>query len=82
MLDWSVVVLPAGKVEQEDVEGEDETYEGRSELDSWNWGLWTKDKRNMVGLPVGIQIVGRRLEEEKVLAAAEVIEDILRGERK
>ncbi|GIZ48138.1 hypothetical protein CKM354_001121100 [Cercospora kikuchii] len=82
LLDWSVAVLPAGRVEEEDVKGEDDAHEPRSELDSWNWGLWTKDKGNMVGLPIGIQIVGRRLEEEKVLAAAKVIEDILRGERK
>lgn len=31
------------------------------------------------GLPVGVQIVGKRLEEEKVLAIAEVIGELLDG---
>lgn len=33
---------------------------------------------HMHGLPVGIQIVGQRLQEEKVLAVMERIEDCLR----
>jgi len=35
------------------------------------------DATSMHGLPVGIQIVGQRLEEEKVLAIMKRIEDIL-----
>lgn len=35
----------------------------------------------MHGLPVGIQVVGRRLEEEKVLAIMKRVEDAL-GEEK
>jgi len=37
----------------------------------------------MAGLPVGVQVVGRRLEEEKVLACMQRLEDALeaRGER-
>lgn len=31
----------------------------------------------MHGLPVGVQIIGRRLEEEKVLALMERVEDAL-----
>lgn len=31
----------------------------------------------MHGLPVGVQVIGRRLEEEKVLALMEVVEDAL-----
>ena len=31
----------------------------------------------MAGLPVGVQVVGRRLEEEKVLAVMERVEDAL-----
>jgi len=31
----------------------------------------------MEGLPVGVQVVGRRLEEEKVLAVMERVEDAL-----
>jgi Asp-tRNA(Asn)/Glu-tRNA(Gln) amidotransferase A subunit family amidase len=39
------------------------------------------DAEAMHGLPVGVQVVGGRLEEEKVLAAMKVVEDAL-GEDK
>lgn len=35
------------------------------------------DAQKMAGLPVAVQVVGRRLEEEKVLAVMERIEDAL-----
>lgn len=35
------------------------------------------DAEAMHGLPVGVQIVGRRLEEEKVLAIMKTVEDAL-----
>jgi nitrogen regulatory protein PII-like uncharacterized protein len=36
---------------------------------------------SMDGLPVGVQVVGRRLEEEKVLAIMKRIEDALGDEK-
>lgn len=36
------------------------------------------DADNMHGLPLGVQVVGRRLEEEKVLEGMQVIETALR----
>lgn len=36
------------------------------------------DAIKMEGLPVGVQVVGRRLEEEKVLACMERCEDALK----
>ena len=36
------------------------------------------DEAKMHGLPVGVQVVGRRLEEEKVLAWCERIEEALK----
>ena len=35
----------------------------------------------MHGLPVGVQVVGRRLEEEKVLALMSRVEDALGAEK-
>lgn len=35
------------------------------------------DVEKMAGLPVAVQVVGRRLEEEKVLAIMERVEDAL-----
>ena len=34
----------------------------------------------MAGLPVGVQVVGQRLEEEKVIEGMKVIEGLLRKE--
>ena len=41
------------------------------------------DAIRMAGLPVGVQVVGRRLEEEKVLACMERVEEALdaKGEK-
>ena len=36
------------------------------------------DADEMRGLPVGVQIVGRRLEEEKVLEGMKIIEDVFK----
>lgn len=39
------------------------------------------DSAAMHGLPVGVQVVGRRLEEEKVLAVMKKIEDALGADK-
>ena len=36
------------------------------------------DAKTMHGLPVGVQIAGQRLEEEKVLAGMKVVEEALK----
>ena len=36
------------------------------------------DAEKMHGLPVGVQVVGKRLEEEKVLEGMKLVEDVLR----
>lgn len=36
------------------------------------------DAKEMHGLPLGVQVVGRRLEEEKVLEGMKVIEEALK----
>lgn len=38
------------------------------------------DARKMEGLPIGVQVVGKRLEEEKVLEGMKLIEGLLRKE--
>lgn len=37
------------------------------------------DAEKMAGLPVGVQVVGQRLREERVLAGMKVVEDALNG---
>ncbi|KAI1844515.1 hypothetical protein JX266_009402 [Neoarthrinium moseri] len=79
LLDYSALVIPAGKVKPSD-ENAQWDHAPRSEMDLWNSDLWKTHKAEMADLqlPVGIQIVGRKLEEEKVLAAGSVIDKILR----
>jgi amidase len=52
-----------------------EPYEPRNDADAWNWNLYNPEI--MDGHPIGLQIVGRKLEEEKVLGVAAVIHKLI-----
>lgn len=74
-LDYTALSFPAGEV----VASKDIAPEGyipRNLYDEWNWTVY--DAESMDGHPVGLQIVGRRFEEEKVLGAAAVIERLIK----
>ncbi|KIW96782.1 uncharacterized protein Z519_02173 [Cladophialophora bantiana CBS 173.52] len=75
-LDYTALSFPAGTVEETD-NIHTEGYEPRNDYDAWNWKLY--DPVTMQGHPVGLQIVGRRFEEEKVLGAAAVIQKLLKA---
>lgn len=79
-VDYPAVVLPAGKVSK-DLDGvaaeEMDSYQPRNALDEWNWKVFDID--TMDGMPMGVQVVARRLQEEKALGAARVIDDILKA---
>ncbi|KAF2460147.1 amidase signature domain-containing protein [Lineolata rhizophorae] len=77
-LGYAAVCVPAGRVEREKDPKERPQYEPRNEADAWNWELY--DLEQMEGLPVSVQVVGRKLEEEKVLGVAEVVERVVREE--
>ncbi|KLO85860.1 general amidase [Fusarium fujikuroi] len=79
LLDYTALVIPGGKVEARDLDALWD-HEPRNELDEWNTRLWEDNMQEMVKhhLPVDIQIVGRVLEEEKVLAVGKVLDDLLR----
>lgn len=79
LLDYTAVSMPVGVVDKE-VDVKVEGYECRSDLERHVWSLYEPEL--MHGLPVSLQVVGQRLEEEKVLAAAEVIEDVLKAANK
>jgi Asp-tRNA(Asn)/Glu-tRNA(Gln) amidotransferase A subunit family amidase len=78
-VDYPAVVLPAGQVSK-DLDGEAakkmSEYEPRNVMDDWNWQTFDLD--TMDGMPIGVQIVARRLQEEKALGAATVIDSILK----
>jgi len=70
------MVIPYGHVSKELDPGVAPEYVPRNEVDKWNWDLYDLDV--MDGHPLSVQFVGRRLEEEKVLGAAQAIEEVLR----
>ena len=80
LLDYTAIVLPGGQVDQEiDLPKNDMSvvgYEPRNHVDKFIWDLY--DPVLADRMPIGIQIVGKRLNEELVLGAAKVIESVLR----
>jgi amidase len=76
-LDYTALAFPASTVSAELDHLPSTPYEPRNELDSFNWKLY--DPKTMDGHPVGLQIVGRRFEEEKVLGACKVFEEVIRS---
>lgn len=76
ILDYSAGVMPVTKVDKD----KDQLPAGFKvkKLNRVAKGAYVNyDANKMHGLPVGIQLVGQRLEEEKVLKGMEVIEDSL-----
>ncbi|KAL2815886.1 amidase signature domain-containing protein [Aspergillus granulosus] len=76
LLDYPAVTFPVDQVRA----GKDvlpPNYEPRNELDAWNWGLY--DTEVMDGHPVNVQVIGRKLDEERVLGAAMAIEQVWRS---
>ncbi|KAH8646583.1 acetamidase [Tricladium varicosporioides] len=78
VLDYTAMSFPAGVVSSSK-DPVEETYKPRSDLDAFNTSLY--DPSSMDGYSVGLQIVGRRFEEEKVLGAAKVIEGVLKKDK-
>ncbi|PLB49514.1 amino acid/polyamine transporter [Aspergillus steynii IBT 23096] len=78
LLDYPAVTLPVDQVRLGVDDLPEEPYQPRNELDAWNWSLY--DVKAMEGHPIGVQIIGPKLNEEKVLGAAGAIERIWRGQ--
>ncbi|ROV91211.1 hypothetical protein VMCG_09344 [Cytospora schulzeri] len=80
VLDYSALVIPGGSVCDKDV-GAAWDFASRGSVDDWSLKLWKDNKQDMarLRLPVGLQIVGRKLEEEKVMAIGKVLDDILKA---
>ncbi|KZF25831.1 amidase [Xylona heveae TC161] len=52
-------------------------HQPRNSIDEWNWNLY--DPVAMDGHPIGLQIVARRLEEEKVLGVTAMMEQLVKA---
>ncbi|KAF8306772.1 amidase [Clavulina sp. PMI_390] len=80
ILDWSAATIPVLRASPTlDVRTpEYDAYKPLSTLDERIWKSY--EPKKFSGGPVSLQLVGRRLEEEKVLAGCKVAEDALRAE--
>lgn len=74
-LDYTALTFPAGKVSKHLDEKWLRNSAPRNAHDTWNWSLY--DPSAMDGHSIGLQIVGRRFEEERVLGAAQQIRRLL-----
>jgi amidase len=76
-LDYTALSFPAGRASK-DLDKERSaasSYRPRNSHDAWNWDHY--DIESMDRHNVGLQIVGRRFEEERVLGAAHQIQTLL-----
>jgi len=74
MLDYSAGVLPVTHVDTT-LDKLASTFKARNAIEAGAYEMY--NSANMHGLPVGVQVVGRRLEEEKVLEGMKIIDKLL-----
>ncbi|KAJ3539326.1 hypothetical protein NM688_g6377 [Phlebia brevispora] len=79
VLDYSAGVLPVTHVDR-DQDALLSKMKARNAIEAGQYKMY--DSNKMHGLPVGVQVVGRRLEEEKVLEGMKLIEACLKVEGK
>ncbi|KAH7310671.1 amidase signature domain-containing protein [Stachybotrys elegans] len=81
-LDYTALTIPAGRVEMKDCDARWD-HAARNDIDAWNAKVWADNKQEMagLGLPVSVQIVGRNLEEEKVLAVGSILDRVCQETR-
>ena len=78
-LDYTALSFPAGQVSK-DLDAASVSnlgYSPRNPLDAHNWDNY--DLASMNGHDIGLQIVGRRFDEERILGAAQQIQSLLKG---
>ncbi|OQV06648.1 hypothetical protein CLAIMM_11190 [Cladophialophora immunda] len=78
-VDYPALSFPAGQVDvsQDPAACDVADYQARNEVDAWNWKLY--DPETMHGHPIGLQIITRRFEEEKLLGVASVIDKLMKS---
>jgi Asp-tRNA(Asn)/Glu-tRNA(Gln) amidotransferase A subunit family amidase len=84
LVDLPSVVFPSGLTVDPQLDGlgeEEMGYVARSEIEEREWRKYTGPER-YEGAPVGLQLSGGRFEDERVLAAARVVEGVIRDGRK
>ncbi|KAL6872186.1 amidase signature domain-containing protein [Trichoderma novae-zelandiae] len=73
LLDYPALAFPAGKVDK-NVDIKESRRRFMSGIDKENWQLY--DAETFDEMPVGLQIVGRRFDEEKIIAILKFLQDL------
>ena len=76
LLDYTVAVIPVNTADKT-VDVVNPTYMPLNDLDAENWAGY--DSEAYDGAPVGLQIVGRKYDEEKVWATAKIVDALLKN---
>ncbi|PPR05488.1 hypothetical protein CVT26_009055 [Gymnopilus dilepis] len=76
LLDYAAGVLPITHVDSS-LDALD-TFKPRNTIE--RYAFLDYDAKDMDGLPVGVQVVGQRLEEEKVMEGMKIIESLLKAD--
>jgi len=75
LLDYSACVVPVTHADKE-IDVKDEAYVPTCDKDRECWESYDADLYD--GAPVSVQVVARRLQEEKVLTYADIIDEALK----
>ncbi|KAI9765220.1 MAG: hypothetical protein M1840_007712 [Geoglossum simile] len=74
LLDYPALVFPVCKVDA-DVDRLEGKYKPMNDVDRDHWKMY--DPRKFHGLPISLQLVGRRFEDEKIIAVLEYIKEAI-----
>jgi amidase len=74
LLDYPAAVFPMGRCTADEAELTAPFGPARNKTESLVQNQWNEAPERAVGLPVGVQLIGRRHNEEKVLAMLQVVE--------
>ncbi|KAJ3544536.1 hypothetical protein NM208_g2994 [Fusarium decemcellulare] len=70
LMNYSIAVIPVTRADRK-IDVFDDSYEPLGDKDRLNWESYDPDIYD--GAPVGVQVVARKFEDEKVLAIAKIV---------
>ena len=81
LLDYPAAVFPMGRYTADETDLAASFGPARNETEAFVQSQWNEAPERAIGLPVGLQLIGRRHNEEKVLGMLQVIERALDKEK-
>ncbi|KAJ5734292.1 hypothetical protein N7493_003078 [Penicillium malachiteum] len=84
VLDLPAAIFPSGLSVDPKLDAlteQDKKYKPRSEVDEREWEKYQGPER-YEGAPIALQVTGRHFKDEETLAAAKLVEEVIKGEKK